>query len=52
MKKKKTERTWGIYKKGDWRCLMICHSQEHANECINGYENKLEVREIINDFND
>ena len=40
---------YGVFKKGDWKCLVLFTSEEQAQACIKGKEHLLEVREVISD---
>ena len=38
---------YGVFKKGDYHCLVVFETKEEAEECIKGKESFLEVRKII-----
>lgn len=37
---------WGIFKKKDWKCLVIYETKEEADKMLKGKEHILEVREV------
>lgn len=39
---------YGIFKKGDYKCLVAFETKEEAQKCI-GTRKDLEIREIINE---